>query len=359
MGAGGNGFAGINTNQNLGDCSYAHSALQCLLMHPIMKEGSLNQNNLFGNINRYQLTCEIINIYNSVKGGQTGNSSNFIQLFLNHYNQKISGKITGAGYFQKDPYHFLKYLLILLHSELNQSPKTFDINRFQNLTIQERQNEQLIKNLYADFFQQNYCGSVIFNNFYNCEKSKYICPNCQTFYDCDLFCIFSMDVQKTYEERKKNNPNIQTNLTLDDCFYYYCNNNPMKCPFCDINIYRYVKIFNGKTIIIRFKRNNLGNKCDIQFPIKFNFNKYSASGNNSNNNYILKSCISYMPQSYKYFTDINTDLNSDYGQWTRYMDSQKQILNSFNEVYAFEPQILIYEQLNLNQGNNNIQDFRI
>ena len=144
MGAGGNGFAGINTNQNFGDCSYAHSALQCLLMHPIMNECSLNQQILFNNINRFQLTCEIINLYNSIKQRQTGNSSNFIQLFLNHYNQKISGKITGAGNFQKDPYHFLKYLLILLHSELNQSPKTFDINKFQNLTIEERKNEQTL-----------------------------------------------------------------------------------------------------------------------------------------------------------------------------------------------------------------------
>ena len=353
MGAGGNGFAGINTNQNFGDCSYAHSALQCLLMHPIMNECSLNQQILFNNINRFQLTCEIINLYNSIKQRQTGNSSNFIQLFLNLYNQKISGKITGAGNFQKDPYHFLKYLLILLHSELNQSPKTFDINRFQNLTIEERKNEQLIKELYAEFFQQNYCGSVIFNNFYSCEKSQYICPNCQTYYDCDLFCIFSMDVQKTLEERKKNNSIFQSNLTLDDCLDYYCNNNPMKCPFCNINIFRYVKIFNGKTIIIRFKRNNLGNSCDIQFPIKYNFTKYSACGNNSNNNYILKSIISYKPQANKYFADINTNLNSDLGQWNRYMDSQIQVLSSFSDIYKFEPQILIYEQMDLNQGNNN------
>ena len=97
----------------------------------------------------------------------------------------------------------------------------------------------------------------------------------------------------------------------------------------------------------------VGNRCDIDFPIRFDFTKYAASGKNSNNNYILKSCISYKPDNGKYFADININPENDLGKWIRYMDNQIRELNSFRGIYDFEPQILIYEQKNRIQGNNN------
>ena len=85
--------SGIFSPNNYGDCSYAHSVLQSLLMHPLMKIEyeyfynlihSCNLNN-----NRFRLTKELLNIYNKINENQPANSRKIIDSYLKIANENI------------------------------------------------------------------------------------------------------------------------------------------------------------------------------------------------------------------------------------------------------------------------------
>ena len=137
------------------------------------------------------------------------------------------------------------------------------------------------------------------------------------------------------------------------CFNYYCNAYA-ECLFCKQNVILNKTIYNGKSIIIRFKRVNFTNKCDVDFPLQFDISDFSFyyKSNYEKTFYVLKACISRTKEG-KYFADINIGAETNSGKWVRYLDSQAIKLDSSNDIKIFEPQILIYVLKNLERNNNN------
>ena len=351
--------ARLEAPYNYGDCSYVHSVLQSLLMHPIMKEAQNIFNNGNMNLNNIRLTNEMLNLYNKINQNSIANSKNIIDLFFIIANENVNN--FGDNFSRvtmKDPYHFLFWVLYFFHKELNNSPKNFDLNRLKNILLPIKSNENLMQSLFGEYLVKMHNNSVIFQYFFFVERQKYLCNNCGTYYDFNINHIFSMNVDNilNYKKKKYQIPGgVRTIINLDDCFDYYCNNNYDFCEYCKLGINQYKKIYNRKSLIIRFKRNCLGEKCDVDFPIPFDFSNYSAlkEGDMKYHLYVLKSCISFNKKSGKYFADINVDVNNNTGIWVRYTDSGFTKLNSSNEVKSFEPQLLIYELKTLEQNNNN------
>ena len=85
--------SGIFCSNDYGDCSYAHSVLQSLLMHPLMKIEYEYFSNLIHscnlNNNRFRLTKELLNIYKTINKNQPANSSNIINSYLKIANENI------------------------------------------------------------------------------------------------------------------------------------------------------------------------------------------------------------------------------------------------------------------------------
>jgi hypothetical protein len=344
--------AGLSAHKNYGDCSYIHSVLQCFLMHPLMKEinNSFNFNQL--NNNRFRLTIEMLRLFNTINQRNIGNSSNIIDLYYKILGENRNILGNDNRFLLKDPYHFLYYFLHFLHLELNFSPGNFDLNSLINASYAIKKQENLILEIFARYLLAYHGDSLIFKYFLSSEKNKYLCKNCDVYYDFSINSIFRMDLPQI--KRYKNNAQI---VTLDDCFDCYCNDNNVCCQYCNSKIWEYKKIYNGKSLIIRFKRNSLGNSCDVNFPYTFDFSNYSGLTDDNINNklYVLKSIISFMPfnnNSGKYFADINIDVNNNSGKWVRYIDSQVNVLNNPDYIKKYEPQILIYELKTLEQNNN-------
>ena len=150
------------------------------------------------------------------------------------------------------------------------------------------------------------------------------------------------------------NLNPGNTINLDECFNSYCNPNNMRCQYCYNRVLLNKKIYHGNTIIIRFKREKLGIRNDIDFPIRLNISKYSGV-TEGRVLYVLKSCISFMPMNNNpgvYFTDINLNLNSNTGKWIRYYNDTVYELQNFNAIYNYEPQLLIYQLEDLEQNNH-------
>ena len=358
--------AGLSAHKNYGDCSYIHSVLQCFLMHPLMKEinNSFNFNQLNNN-KRFRLTIEMLRLFNTINQGNIGNSTYIIDLHdkISDENRNILGN--DNRYLLKDPYHFLYYFLHFLHIELNFSQGNFDINVLTNASLRDKKQENLILEIFANYLLAYHGNSLIFRYFLSSEKNKYLCNNCGTYFDFSINSIFTMylpQIKEYYYRKNRHNAQI---VTLDDCFDCYCNDNNVFCQYCNSNIKQYKQIYNGKSLIIRFRRNSLGNSCDVSVPYTFDFTRYSGLTDNDFNNrfYVLKSCISFMPfnnNSGKYLADVNIDVNSNSGKWIRYMDSQVKVLDNPDDIKRYEPQILIYElkilEPNNNFGNQNMNN---
>ena len=348
--------SGISSFNNYDDYSYAHSVLQSLLMHPLMKFESeffsnlLKSNNM--NSNRFRLTSELLNIYNKINKRQPADSSKIIGLYFAIANEKIES--LGDNKFNiNDPFYFLYYLLHFLHMELNFSRKNFDTNRLENLTLADKKQENMMQNIFFEFLNEYHNNSVIFRYFTNFEENLYNCPQCGNYYDFNLHNIFVMNLSKI--DKNDNNNSNKCLINLDDCFNYYCNDFKIKCLFCNkYNLIQYKKIYNGTSLIIRFKRQKFTNKCDVDFPLHFDMSKYSfySNSNFENTFYVLKSCISLTNEK-KYCADINVSAETNSGKWIRYIDSKVIELDSSNDIKIYEPQILIYVLKSLEKKNNN------
>ena len=352
MGAAGNNNpnypSGISYDQRNGECSFAHAVLQTLYFHPMMKNDINNNSvNEIMNGDRYPITKEIFKMFISMRNGERTYSYDFFEVFIKTFNQSKAAFGPDNQFLRKDPYHFLFFLLHFLQLELNFSPRTFDINRLNNLMLGEKRDKRNIFELYNNFMIQNHSYSIIFKNFFNSEENEYTCQNCGTYFDFDLNNIFTMDISNI-------NLNPGNTINLDECFNSYCNPNNMRCQYCYNRVLLNKKIYHGNTIIIGFKRKKLGNRNDIDFPIRLNISKYSGV-TEGRVLYVLKSCISFMPMNNNpgvYFTDINLNLNSNTGKWIRYYNDTVYELQNFNAIYNYEPQLLIYQLEDLEQNNH-------
>lgn len=329
-------FKCIITNSNINginESSFINAALQSFACLKYINQWiknlyqSINQINSDGN---KKITKEIYILFNALYSGQIPDSSNFIFQYKNK--QKLN---------KQDPYHFLFYLIEVLHKENNVvSNMNYDYTILSNQSTENKKNNDYMRNLFKDFFQQTQ-NSIFSNYFFNIIRNQFNCDNCQDiFYYCYKFIIkFKMDDYIIY--RNEAYPDrANTNLTLEDCFECYTGRYLEQCNNCgNFRGNRYMSFYSSaKILIIALFRKNHIFKCDLNFKNKFNLNDFYETGVYSNKYYCLKACVSLNNQGV-YFSDICIN-----NYWFRFCLQQIALLgNVNNDIHTFEPQLLFYE----------------
>lgn len=326
------------------ECSYINCALQALINLDCIKQWIKmlnNYNNIMNNISA-SLTKEFYQLFIFLLSPQQEliDSTNIIF----HYDNKTKNMYQKE--IAKDPYHFLFYFLEIIHYE-NNAPKNsnYNINLYKNQTIESMRNDQTMLMKYCDYFCQTQ-NSIISDYFFNTEKYLFKCNSCPDtyYYWYKKILLFNIDKSRKYRNERESFKANQ-NITLDDCFLFYQGGNETMCPICgNFNACDYRKIFTStKVIIIALKRTNHTFKGDLNFTTYFSISKYVIQNGNNNMNYALKACISayYYNKNIKYFSDVCINNN-----WYRFLDNGKRKINNINELYKYEPQVLIYELIN-------------
>lgn len=329
-------FKCIITNSNINginESSFINAALQsfaCLkYINQWIKNLYPNINQINSDINKI-ITKEIYNLFSALYSGQIPDSSNLIFQYMNKSKLK-----------KQDPYHFLFYLIDLLHQENNViSNINYDYTKLSSQSIDSKKNKDFMRNLFKEFFQQTQ-NSIFSNYFFNIIRNQYSCENCQDiFFYCYKFIIkFKMDDYiKARDEAHPDKAN--TNLTLEECFECYTGGYIEQCNNCgNFKGNRYMSFYNpAKILIIALIRKNHIFKCDLEFKNKFNLNDFNETGIYTNKDYYLKACVSLNSQGI-YFSDICIN-----NYWFRFCLQQIALLGNVNDdIHTFEPQLLFYE----------------
>ena len=339
----------INNSQisDFNETSFFNSVLQVFSSLKCVQEWMnilhMNKQKLFSN-SQSLITKELYSIYFSLYNGQDVDSTNFI---LNYNNKYKSSYPKNSVYY--DPYHFLFFLIDLIHAENNIQPNpNFNFNILLNHSLDEKKNDIFMYNLFCSFFQQTQ-NSVISNNFFNILKNEIDCNSCGKlfYYDYKYVIKFDIDKYKIYRNESAPEKKMQ-NLTLDDCFDCFTGGVNKKCNNCqNQNAKYYCSIAsNPKLLILALIRKNHSYKCDVDFTNKLNIFGYCESKNKNITSYNLKACIS-MCGPVKYYADI---LINNY--WFRYYIKEKKMLGDVKaEIHRFEPQLLFYELEENNMPN--------
>ena len=126
-------------NSLQGDYSYAHSVLQSLCCLESIKEFMSRPMNDIINNPKFLLTNAMYDLINCLINRKEGNSFNVLNSFINTYNN-YSTLIPSRNVLNKDPFHFIFFLLHFLHIENNQ-PKNPNYNLNQQPSLQNQQND--------------------------------------------------------------------------------------------------------------------------------------------------------------------------------------------------------------------------
>ena len=358
-------------NNNLGDYSYAHSVLQALSC--LDSSNYIAQNLPMFKIDynpNFYLTTATFQLIDSLNKGKECNSQYFMQCYINAYEKNKSIIQIGNVLFP-DPFHFLYFLLQFLHLETNIPENPNYQIRTESLLNQK--NDQYMFELYKDFWNQTQ-HSIISNFFITIIRYIIDCPNCGQYFSYGMKNLFRINVDTAKYFRDKTYPDkINSKINLDDCITCYVGGYKKKCLNCiNENTYRYTRIIIPAKVLIIVLERKIGNRNymgDVYFEQNLDIKKFVSTTRvaNINSKYILKaciSCISYDNINIKYFADCY--LKNQEGNWYRFMDGKKEKLYNFEEIYKYEPQVLIYElndnygQINNNNNkNNNINYFII
>ena len=246
--------------------------------------------------------------------------------------------------------------------------KPYD-NRFLNLDFNSMKNDNKI---YREFLlyiikTQN---SLISNDFLSSLRFIFNCPKCEIFYYYSFQIILRINIDISRQTRDNNNPNRKGSiLGLSELLESFSSNTPIKCGHCGNEAKKREKLcLPGKTIIISLERNQHTFSPDVNFDLNFNFYNYisksKTQGMNLNTNYELKAVISYANIGNEgiYFADCKIKGGNSNDFWVRYIGLQNFPIKQ-NDLFVYEPQILIYEVSNINnisqQQSQNLNNYNV
>lgn len=324
--------------------SYNNSVLQCLAGLRCIREwySQLTKNNFIQiNNNQNSITRLFYNILFSLFSGNSPDSS----MIINQYFQKIW--LLHKKQPKADPYHFLFYFLELFHLENNNIVNpNFNINQFKNPAYNNLINDQIMFTLFQNYFKSTN-NSIVSSNFFNVMRYVVKCENsliqCPTLYYYKTTKILQFNVDQVKNHRDQIDPlRMGNNINLLDCFSFWQKGEKVKCVNCGGYIAKSVSslCYSNKVLIFSFNRNFHSFNVDIDFGTRIDMTpicKFNMHGN-LKNIYNLRACVSAYNYN-KYFADVRLN-----GYWFRFMDGQfKTLDNSKNEIFLYEPQLLIYE----------------
>ena len=301
----------------------------------------LKQSNPY--INQTSLTNQFLSILNSVVSSQNPVPSMELINNLNNYALSHNQDLNNSN----SPYTFLYFFLTLLEEEYNKAYQ-IQINLNQDFPsidnaincinqIYNAQNTSIIlKNYFFSLLMMNKCNT--------CQFNKYK-P------------VFKKTIDLNIDSYLKQNQG--NHLSLNDCLQYYFTPKSIKCKQCQQSNSFQTRLIlkSGPVLILNLMRENYTGTKDPNFTIDLNIDisNYKKDKSEGNNNYTLKSCISY--STFGFFTDCFVKRDNMEGAWYRYMDRQ-QIDSNPNILFEFQPVLLFYEicnnQSNINNMNVNV-----
>ena len=303
-----------------------------------MRNWYISKNNIKENKFESKLIKVFYNELNNFYKNNYINYQNILDLIINLYEKKYN--LLYKEKIPDEPYYLLNNFIQFLHSD------NFHTNLIKTLKYESKSiNNNYINNeyhkLYNTFLEKT--KNRIIRFFFNIIRNDTFCEKCRfelEFYEEN---ILTLDLSSLQEQK-----NINLDLYLKNFFGH----NTIKCKNCqNPNVIEKKNFFYpSEVLIIYFKRSYHSYKCDIEFPIILSLNNdnifctYTIENIVNNPEYSLKSCISYCKNN-KY---IAYNYRNEF--WYKYIDDkQEKIQNNKNEIYEFEPQMLIYE-LNLEKN---------
>ena len=333
-----------NYNSSQMNYSYANTVLQCLAGLRCIREWytQLTKYNFIQiNNNQNSITRLFYNIIFFLNSGNFPDSS----IIINQYFQKVWQLHQKQP--KSDPFHFLFYFLELFHLENNNIVNpNFNINQYLNPTYNNLMNDQYMLTLFQNYFKSTQ-SSIVSNNFFNVLRYVIKCNNplmhCPPLYRYKATKILQFNVDQVKNHRDQIDPlRMGNNINLVDCFSYWQKGENAKCDNCGGYVAKSISSLwnSNKVLIFSFNRNFHSFNGDIDFGTRIDmrpFCKFNMHGNLTNI-YNLRACVSAYNFN-KYFADVRIN-----GNWFRFMDGQcKTLDNSRNEIFLYEPQLLIYE----------------
>ena len=312
--------------------SYINAVLNSLAVLKYINEWILKLNSLKqGAI----VSKELYFLYCTLYTGFKPDSTNFILHCYNELNKIYKLEK------QEDPYHFLFYLLDILHRENNiLNPRNGEHLLYDDIPRNLKMDSSYMFDRFNNWFEQSQ-NSIISNLFFNIMKNENISSNREKVYFYSYKYIIKLDLDKIKAKKGKQN------LTLDESLEYY--------PKIDKNNKSFI-CKSAKILVIALIRQHHSYICDLEFKEKMYLKNYPADPERSPEKYLynLRTCISLNSLG-DYFADLLIN-----NLWFRfYKDEVVHVIN----IHENEPQILIYEldepkinNTDKNNMNKNIND---
>ena len=320
------------------ETSYANSVLQSFLylecvqnwLNNLKATGEIN--NIFYNTT---LTKDLFSLFSNVSQGIDIDSSNLIIDFENKSKDIWKKNIV------QDAFHFLHYLLEIIHIE-NNHPKNsnFDFNLYLQNIKNTISNDLGVFSFFNNYLDQTQ-NSFISNYFYNIIKYCINCPSCTIMFNYSLKKIIRFNLDEINSMKSVMNKK----LSLSDCFKYSKKMRKNKCKMCNNDFSsEFQQIYNSaKLLIIEFNRktNSFNFQNDVRFYSDFDISDIIINQECENKKYKLKAVVCRYALN-KYFADVN--INSCF---YRFMDCHTGIdvkmIKDNKELLQYEPQLLFYE----------------
>ena len=339
-----------NLDDNKLNYSYAHSALQSLCFLEITNNLISFFEHSINNIREYSpLSYEFLNIIKQVKEGITPESKNIISNFEKSYKIR-KNSIISQQVLSNDPFHFLYFLLSFLHSETNAKKANILYDEY-NISLEDKKNDNNIYNLFTNF--NNAQNSLISNDFLNILKYRNICEFCGEYFFYYYQIIYRINLDTIRPNRDK-----EYHFELSELFKAFTYQNNSLCKYCNTyNCKKFTRICFSKIIIIYLERENHFYQNDVNNILDDldlnDFISISRRDKNLSTIYKLKSVVSLAKfgEDEKYLAFCQMSIGNLKNIWVRYIDSYYSIVQ-LNDITIYEPQLLIYERIDLKSNNN-------
>ena len=354
--------------ENIGATCYMNATIQCLVNIDKLTRYLL-KSEIFNNVIINSEKCEIVSCYCCLleKLCCDENIKNYFAPY--DFKNMISRKNPlFKGIQANDSKDLISFLIEQMNYELNQiNLKLIENIKFNETKEKNFVNLQTDRNLMLYEFIEQYSSmnnNIISNLFFSLIEYKTTCQGCNiNKYNFQVSFSLEFVLEKIYNGIYSNiNTNLDNKkLSLDECFSnyneinYFNGENSMYCDFCKTqkNATYINRIYSLPPILIIIFNRGKGNsfKCDVDFPLQINVQKY-VQYSKSNFNYSLIGVISHLGSSDMSGHFIAYCKHRITKEWYCYNDAIViRCDDQMNDYKKGVPYILFYES---NQGSNNI-----
>ena len=277
------------------------------------------------------------------------------------------------GIQANDAKDLVNFLVMTLHSELNDKPQNQDEGFTGNIFKDQRNKELMFNNFYNNFIRTH--KSIISDLFYALNYNKSQCTFCGALtynYQIYFFLIFPLEEVRKFKLANYNvafnfnnnfNNNNSNEVNIMDCFDFDQRNNIMSgdnamyCNYCKQTCSSNMStvLATGPEILIIILNRGKGNefKVKLNFTPALDLTNYIEL-NNTGCQYELIGVITHIGESSMSGHFIAYCKEYWTNTWLKFNDAMVNPVTNFQkEVIDFAmPYLLFYKKINNNQNNN-------